>query len=284
MISGATRLAGVIGDPVRHSLSPAIHNAAYAATGLDWVYLALPVGEERLGEALSGMVALGIDGLSVTMPHKARAAEYCDELTPAAEALGVVNSLRRQGARLVGHNTDGSGFVTALANNGWSSSIRSAVVVGAGGTARAITHALGAAGAHRVTVAARRARAGDSVAALAGPAGEARPLGEMGAHQWREADLVVNTTPVGMAGSALPNGSLVPVELLRSDAVVADVVYHPRVTPMLSAAAAAGHRCLGGVDLLLGLSAEVFTWWTGQAAPLEAMRGAVLAQLDGSGG
>ena len=142
MISGSTRLAGVIGDPVRHSLSPAIHNAAWAAADLDWVYVALPVGVERLREALSGMVALGVEGLSGTMPHKAEAAKLCDELTSAAEALGVVNSLKRQGARLIGHNTDGSGFVSALGDSGWSPSNRRALVVGAGGTARAVTHAL----------------------------------------------------------------------------------------------------------------------------------------------
>ncbi|MFZ2606676.1 MAG: hypothetical protein WAX05_12700, partial [Candidatus Microthrix parvicella] len=147
MISGSTRLAGVIGNPVRHSMSPAIHNAAYEATGLDWAYVALPVTEDRVEAALLGAVALGLEGVSVTMPHKTAAAQFCDELTPAAARLGVVNSIRNVDGTLVGNNTDGTGFLRALLADGWSANGRRVVVVGAGGTARALTAALVDAGA-----------------------------------------------------------------------------------------------------------------------------------------
>lgn len=130
LISGATRLAGVIGDPVRHSLSPAIHNAAYAAHGLDWAYVALPVRPGGVEAALRGAVALGLEGLSVTMPHKATAAACCDELTPAAVSLGVVNATKRVGTSLVGHNTDGTGFLHALSAAGWDAAGRNAIVLG----------------------------------------------------------------------------------------------------------------------------------------------------------
>lgn len=176
VISGSTRLAGVIGNPVRHSMSPAIHNAAYEATGLDWAYVALPVTEDRVEAALLGAVALGLEGVSVTMPHKTAAAQFCDELTPAAARLGVVNSIRNVDGTLVGNNTDGTGFLRALLADGWSANGRRVVVVGAGGTARALTAALVDAGAEQVLVAARREEAALEVATMAG-AGARHPPG-----------------------------------------------------------------------------------------------------------
>ncbi|MEL6985325.1 MAG: shikimate dehydrogenase, partial [Actinomycetota bacterium] len=146
MISGNTRLAGVIGDPVRHSLSPAIHNAAFAACGLDWVYVALPVPAGGGAAAVEGMRTLGIDGLSVTMPHKAEVAAAVDELTPAAAALGVCNCLYRadRGERIVGHSTDGDGFVTAFQTRfDRSPAGLSFLIAGAGGAARSIVESLG---------------------------------------------------------------------------------------------------------------------------------------------
>ena len=169
VISGSTRLAGVIGNPVRHSMSPAIHNAAYEATGLDWAYVALPVTEDRVEAALLGAVALGLEGVSVTMPHKTAAAQFCDELTPAAARLGVVNSIRNVDGTLVGNNTDGTGFLRALLADGWPANGRRVVVVGAGGTARALAAALVDAGAEQVLVARRREETALRGATMAGP-------------------------------------------------------------------------------------------------------------------
>lgn len=282
MISGATRLAGVIGDPVRHSMSPVIHNAAYAAAGLDWTYVALPVSEGQVDAALDGAIALGIEGLSVTMPHKAAAARRCDELTPAAAHLGVVNAIRCVDGQVIGHNTDGTGFLAALAHADWNPIDRNVVVVGAGGTAKALSTALVAAGVQRVVVAARRADAAHEVAELAGPEAVGVGLNELSGADWGAADLVANTTPVGMAQGPAPDRSLVPVETLSPDCRVIDAVYHPLVTPLLASAAARGLATLGGVELLVGVSAEVFTWWTGVEAPIDVMDQAALAHLRSS--
>ena len=280
MISGATRLAGVIGDPVRHSLSPAIHNAAYRACGLDWTYVALPVRLDNVEAALRGAVALGLEGLSVTMPHKTAAAGLCDELTPAASALGVVNAIKAVDNSLVGHNTDGSGFLHALAAAGWSAAGRSVIVLGAGGTARALAAALAEAGATRVTIAARRAEAALEVAQLAGSVGVGVALDSLGVADWAAADLVANTTPVGMTGGPAPDRMLATVERLSPQCWVIDAVYHPTNTPLLAAAQARGLSTVGGVELLVGVSAEVFTWWTGLDAPLGTMSEAAAAQLE----
>ncbi|MCB1028261.1 MAG: shikimate dehydrogenase [Microthrixaceae bacterium] len=280
MITGATRLAGVIGDPVRHSMSPVIHNAAYAATGLDWVYVAVPVPEGRVEAALAGALALGVEGLSVTMPHKATVARHCDRLTESATRLGVVNAVRLSEGEVIGHNTDGTGFLVALANAGWRAEGRSVVVVGAGGTARALSAALVAAGASRVVVAARRVEAAREVADLVGPGVSPSPLAELPRAEWERADLVANTTPVGMAGGPDPDGLPVPVEALSPECRVIDAVYHPLVTPLLKAARERGLDTMGGVELLVGVSAEVFAWWTGVTAPIDVMSQAALTHID----
>ena len=195
-LSGQTRLAIVIGDPVRHSLSPAIHNAAFAACDLDWVFLACEVPEGRAPEALAGALALGIEGLSVTMPHKAAVAATVDDLSSAARLLGAVNCVARQGDRLVGHNTDGGGFTDALAAEaGWSPAGARCVVLGAGGAARAVALALAEAAAAEVAIVNRSPRNAVAAAALAGDRGRVAEVGEVGGF-----DLVVNATPLGMRG------------------------------------------------------------------------------------
>jgi shikimate dehydrogenase len=193
--AATTVLAGVIGDPVEHSLSPALHNAALVELGLDWAYVAFPVPAGRGQAAVAAMVDLGIRGLSVTMPHKAGAAKACHQLSPLAERLGVVNTVTNVGGELVGDSTDGPGFVDSLAELGWSPDGKRCLVLGAGGSARAVVLALGAAGAKRVEVVARRPEQGQEAAALAGEAGMVATVGSV-----EEADLVVNATPVGMAG------------------------------------------------------------------------------------
>ncbi|MDQ3946916.1 MAG: quinate/shikimate dehydrogenase, partial [Actinomycetota bacterium] len=189
---GRTRVAGVIGDPVGHSLSPALHNAAFAAAGLDWVYVAFPVPHGRGGAAVAAARDLGLAGLNVTMPHKADAAAACDELTPDAGALASVNTVViRPDGRVLGESTDGAGFLAALAEDGIEVAARRVLVLGAGGAARAVVLALGRAGA-AVTVAARRPAAAKTAAGLA-PGAKAIVLADAAgggdAH-----DVVVNAT------------------------------------------------------------------------------------------
>jgi shikimate dehydrogenase len=271
-VSGATRLAAVIGDPVRHSLSPALHNAAFDALGLDWVYVALPVPAGRAAEALVGMRALGIEGLSVTMPHKDDVAAAVDALSPSAAALGTVNCVARDGGRLVGHSTDGDGFVDSLRRDaGVDPAGMRVVVLGAGGAARSVVVALAAAGVAEVRVVNRSAGAGERAAALAGD------RGALGAPvDVAEADLVVNATPLGMG----TDGRL-PCDpaLLHAGQVVADLVYHPLRTPLLEAAVAAGARAVDGLGMLVHQAARQLAIWTGAEPPVAAMRAAALAEL-----
>lgn len=266
-VSGETRLAGVIGWPVRHSRSPAIHNAAFAARDLDWVYLSLPVPPGEAPMAIEGMRALGIEGLSVTMPHKAAAAACLDDLTADAVALGAVNCISRDGDRLVGDNTDGGGFLDALrTDEGIDPASMAVVVVGAGGAARAVVRSLAQAGAGRVVVVNRDRGRAAAAAALAGPRGV---VGDAAA--LTDADLVVQATPVGMGDDP---GMAFDVSVLRPETVVVDLVYHPAVTPVMAAAATLGLRTVGGLGMLVHQAARAFERWTGVDAPIPAMAAA----------
>ncbi|MFZ4517720.1 MAG: shikimate dehydrogenase [Microthrixaceae bacterium] len=271
-------MAAVIGDPVAHSLSPAIHNAAFAAAGLDWVFVALPVAAGEAPTAVAGARALGIDGLSVTMPHKAAVIPSLDGLSPVAAELGAVNCIHRDPAdpdRWLGHNTDGEGFLAGLrADLALDPSGLEVVVLGAGGAARAVVRALGGAGA-RVAVAARRSDAAVEAAALGGPDARAVPAGGIAAVV-SGAALVVNATPVGMAGR--PGVPLDP-ELLGPGHAVVDLIYHPLDTDLLRAARAAGAATANGLSMLVHQAAAAFTRWTGEQPPLRAMEEAARAAV-----
>ncbi len=279
MITGPTRAAGVIGTPIRHSLSPAIFNAAFTAAGLDWAYLAFDVPEGAAGLALGGMRALGLDGLSVTMPHKAAVLDGLDELSPDAEALGAVNCISRRGALLHGDNTDGAGFVDALRlDEGIDIDGMRCAVIGAGGAGRAITRALVATGAAAVVVVNRSTEPAERAAALAGAAARVGTLDDL-----PEVDLVVNATPLGMGVVVTTAGDPEPlpvdVERLAPGQVVVDLVYHPPVTPLLAAARARGLHAVNGLGMLIHQAAHAFRLWTSEEPPLEAMSAAAVAEL-----
>lgn len=283
-ITGATRVAGVIGDPVRHSLSPVLHNAAYMAMGLDWAYVAFEVPDGATSHALEAMRTLGLAGLSVTMPHKTAAAHACDALSDDAATLLSVNTVTAgEGGRLKGSSTDGEGFLRALTDAGCDPQGRTAVVLGAGGAARAVALALGRAGA-RVNVTARRP---DAAASAAG-------LGRGEAHPWaartelvRTADLVVNATPVGMQrGSAAPgadagadDGLPVGADAFGPQQFLVDLVYHPVETPLLLAAGQRGATVVDGLGMLVHQAALQIEQWTADTAPVAVMRAAAKAAL-----
>jgi shikimate dehydrogenase len=275
VITGETRLAAVIGRPIRHSLSPVILNAAFDAAGLDWRFVALDVAPGDGAAAVRAARTLGLGGLSVTMPHKADAHAAVDETTAVAADLGAVNCVFWRSDRLVGDNTDGAGFLDALAEDpGLDVAGLRCVVIGAGGAGRAVVRALGAAGASDVAVVNRSPEPARRAAALAGPAGRVGAATDAA-----QADLVVNATPLGMglgAGEPLP---LDPA-LLHEGQVVADLIYHPRVTPLLAAAAERGARATGGLGMLVHQAAHAFVRWTGAEAPVAAMAAAARAELD----
>jgi shikimate dehydrogenase len=269
---GATRLAGVIGHPIRHSLSPVLHNAAFQALDLDWAFVAFDVAPGDGKAAVEAMRTLGIDGLSVTMPHKADAAAAVDELVPTAARLGSVNTVVRRGTTLVGENTDGAGFINTLRlDEGFDPAGRRCFVVGAGGAARAVVLALADAGAVEVVVANRTPERCATAVALA--PGVARPgqLAEVG-----DADLVVNATPVGMTGDA---GVPLDPALLRAGQLVVDLVYVPAITPLVAAARERGVTAVNGLGMLIHQAALAFRQWTGIDPPLDAMSAAAVAHL-----
>jgi shikimate dehydrogenase len=273
VISGETRVAGIIGDPVRHSLSPDLHNTAYRALGLDWVYVAFEVPAGQTTAALDAARALGLAGLSVTMPHKTDAARACDSLSDAARRLRSVNTVTPQpGGTLRGDSTDGPGFVRSLRDAGCDPARTPTLVLGAGGAARPVVVALAEEGA-QVTVTARRPDAATAAAALVD--GATVPWIERDAAA-RDAALVVNATPVGMGDGALP----IPATALRAGQVVADLVYHPLETPLLAAARAAGATTVDGLGMLVHQAALQIEQWSGHAAPVATMREAVREVLS----
>jgi shikimate dehydrogenase len=273
-LTATTRVAAVIGTPIRHSLSPAIYNAAYEALDLDWLFVAFDVPAGEGETAVRTILTLGLVGMSVTMPHKEDAARACDELTPDAAALGAVNSVRRtDDGRLVGDSTDGEGFVRALREAGHEPAGRAVLVLGAGGAARSVVLALGRAGC-TVTVAARRANAAGAAANLA--AGATAIDWADAASAAAAADFVVNATPIGMAADpATP----LPAAALHADQVVADLIYHPLETPLLTAARAAGAAAVEGLGMLVHQAALQVEGWTGRPAPVAAMAAAARREL-----
>ena len=274
-VTGRTRVAAVIGDPVEHSRSPRILNAAFAATGVDWVFTAFAVADGHAGEAVAAVRALGIAGMSVTMPHKAAVAEHLDDLDPAAATLGAVNCIAWDGERLVGHNTDGEGLVAALHADGLDPRDRSVVVLGAGGAARAAARALVRSGAADVGIWNRTADRARAAAELVGARAIEGPAeGPELAASLASADLLVNATPVGMGASG---GIPVPPSLLHPGLYVSELIYSPLVTPLMSAAAEVGARTSNGLGMLVHQAAVAFRLWTGEEPPLEPMRTAAAA-------
>ena len=266
-IRGSTRLAAVIGSPVRHSRSPVLANAAFADLGLDWAMVALEVAEGDAVAAIEAVRVLGLGGLMVTMPHKAAVIPALDSLTPAAQALGAVNSISWDGDALVGHNTDGEGLVASLRSD---SSVevegRRCVVLGAGGAARSVVWALAEAGAAEVVVVNRTVERAESAARLAGAVGRVGSVAAVA-----EASLVVNATSVGMGSPPDGGPTPLPPELLGPGQVVVDLVYQPVLTPLLAAASARGAQPVDGLGMLVHQAALTITRWTGVVPDTEVM-------------
>ena len=269
---GATRVAGVIGSPIRHSLSPVLHNAAFREMGLDWLFLAFDVAAGDGAGAVDAMRVLGLDGLSVTMPHKEAVLSSLDRLSPTAAALGAVNTVVREGSELVGESTDGGGFIDALREDaGFEPGGRTAAVIGAGGAARAVVRSLAEVGAAEIVVVNRTGERAEAAASLGGGVARVGADADIAG-----VDLVVNATPVGMAHMA---GLPFDPDLLHEGQLVADLVYHPAVTALVSAAHERKITAVNGVGMLIHQAARAFRLWTGQDAPLDAMSAAALAVL-----
>ncbi|MCX5952245.1 MAG: shikimate dehydrogenase [Cyanobacteria bacterium] len=289
-ISGASGLVAVLGDPVRHSLSPAMHNAALQELGLDWVYMALRTPPGRLAAVLAGLESVECRGLNITLPHKAEAAQLAQELSPLAARLGAVNTLvpRAEGGWF-GTNTDVEGFLAPLRSGGVSWQGQQALVLGNGGSARAIVAALTELGLAAILVAGRRQQNLDRLLQACGgwaPTLEGVPwsAGPLRSALGGSA-LVVNTTPVGMASSGDPEPAASPLnpsdlDALQQGATVYDLIYTPRPTALLQQAKVRGCRTIDGLEMLVQQGAASLQLWTGQAVvPVNVMRQAALEQL-----
>jgi shikimate dehydrogenase len=262
-------------------MSPLLHNAAFDALGLDWVSVAFTVPAGAGADALAAMRALGLAGLSVTMPHKEDAYRAVDDTTAVARRLEAVNCVTLRDGALVGDSTDGEGFVAALRRaSGFDPRGNRCVVIGAGGAARAVTLALAEAGATEVVVLNRTPARAKTAAALAGKAGRVGSGADVA-----DADLVVQATPMGMAGHPADLAMDLPVDpgALHAGQVVADLVYHPLETPLLRAARANGAVAVTGLGMLVHQAALALERWTGLAVPVGAMWKAAEARLADDG-
>lgn len=273
-VGGSTRVVGVIGWPVEHSLSPVIHNTAFIALAMDWVYVPMAVPPGSVPAALEGLSALGMVGANVTMPHKTEVAELIEDLSEDARRLRAVNTVVLGPDGPAGHNTDAPGFDRFLRRDaGFDPEGRSALIFGAGGAARACALALARAGLARLTVALRDPeRAAQVRTTLDGLPTQVEVVEFLRAAS-TEADLVVNATPLGLHGEELPIPAVGPQSL------VVDLLYRPTTTPMQVRAREAGAAAFGGLGLLLHQAALSFELWTGREPPLEAMSAAALAEL-----
>ncbi len=270
-MSGEETRAGLIGWPVEHSISPAMQNAAFQALGLDWHYDLLPAPPGEVGSLLAGLAARGYRGANVTVPHKQAVLPFLGRVAGEARAIGAANTLVLQDEGWAGHNTDAAGFIGALREGGFEPEGAAALVLGAGGAARAVVHALLSAGC-RVAIHNRTAETARRLVAELGPAGgpRARVIPSPDALEPDAVDLLVNATPLGMGAAAGASPWPEPLPL-PAHWTVYDLVYSPAETRLLARARAAGAAAVGGLGMLVHQGALSFELWTGQPAPLEVM-------------
>jgi shikimate dehydrogenase len=284
-INGKTRVCAIIGDPVEHSLSPVMHNAAFKELGLNLVYVAFNVTRNELRDAISGAKSLGLLGLNVTMPHKNAVMSYLDETDSAAKAIGAVNTILNERGKIIGFNTDGKGAMVALQENGVSTDEKKMVLLGAGGAAKAIAFQA-AQEVEELVVLNRTSENAEKLAQLlCKKFGNKVKGGTLSAEALKEelktTDILVNATSVGMNPNV--NVSPVPSDLLKRDLCVMDIVYNPLETKLLADAKAAGAKVVSGLEMLLYQGAVAFEIWTKCPAPVDAMKKAALSKLAEQG-
>jgi len=280
--SSKTRLCGLIGDPVEHSVSPQMFNAAFQATRRDLVYVAMRVDKRELASAIAGMRALKIHGMNVTIPHKINVLRYLDYVESNARAIGAVNTILNEKGKLRGFNTDGTGAARAIEESGKLLEGSNAVLVGSGGAARAIAFTL----LDRVGKLTILNRHRDKARRLAVELLRKKKVKVYsgGLHEeslkqtLADSQIVINATSVGMSPNA--NDSILNESLLKPDMIVLDIVYNPLETRLLRTAAKVGAKTVNGVGMLVHQGAEAFKIWTGEDAPVELMRKVVLEELS----
>jgi len=284
-ISGKTKICALIGDPVEHTMSPAIHNAAFSEMGLNYAYVAFRVKAEEVPAAIAGMKALNMRGLSVTMPHKVAVVPLLDRLDPLAEKIGAINTIVNDDGILTGYNTDATGFLQAMLERGIEPKGKNIAVMGAGGASRAVSFILADRGAELVIL--NRLEEFDWAVELAskisqsfGKNVEALELNRDNlAKTLEKTDILVNATSVGMSPDI--DKTPVPSELLKPDLTVYDIIYNPVKTRLLKDAEAAGATIISGVDMLVWQGVQAFEKWTGLKPPFDIMKAEAMKLLEG---
>ncbi|MFQ3617648.1 MAG: shikimate dehydrogenase [Cyanobacteriota bacterium] len=292
-IAGTTKLLGVIGHPVAHSLSPVMHNAAIAHLGVDYVYLPLPVAPEDLPQAIAGFAAIGLRGFNVTIPHKQAVMPFLNHISEIAQAVGAVNTVWRTEMGWAGTNTDVEGFLSPLLklpperSPEWNQS--AAVILGNGGSARAVVAGCAQLGMAQIHVVGRDL---DKLKAFQ-QSWRNSPISALSVHPWEDllhllpsATLLVNTTPIGMypnpqASPLGPEPRLTMKSGMKSGAIAYDLIYTPNPTLFLQQAAALGAMPISGLEMLVQQGAAALRLWLGQEVPVEVMRQALIEQLRG---
>ena len=280
--TGKTKVCGIIGDPIEHTMSPVIHNTAFENKGVDYVYLAFGVKKEELGKAIEGMRALNMRGLNITIPHKVAVIQFLDELDHLADKIGAVNTIVNNGGVLRGYNTDATGFLQVLLERGIEPAGKRVVVLGAGGASRAISFIL----AERGSSLAILNRTWDRAKVCADRISETfqsevvalKLDGENLATALSDADILVNATSIGMSPDI--NETPVSSALLKSGLVVFDIVYNPIKTRLQREAEVAGATVISGLDMLVWQGALAFEKWTGLKAPVELMKQEAIKLLE----
>lgn len=273
MITGKTKTLGILGWPVGHSLSPAMHNAAFADLTLDYSYIPLPVQPDQLEQAVQGLKSIGFVGANVTIPHKVTIMPFLDELDQSAQLAGAVNTIVIKQGKAIGYNTDAQGFVLSLAAKNITIKSKTAVIMGAGGAARAVVCGLLEQGITKIIIGTRSAiKAEEFVKTFPN-------YDNLQGCNWNEqtfkdaitqCDLLINCTPIGMQANsqvALP----INWRDVQKDAVVCDLIYNPPLTQFLTDAQNCGHLIINGAGMLIEQGALAFELWTGEKAPRHIM-------------
>jgi len=283
-VNGKTRVCAIIGDPVEHSLSPVMHNAAFKKLGLNLVYVAFTVTSTELKTAVLGAKSLGLKGLNVTMPHKNAVMNYLDAVDSTAKSIGAVNTVLNNQGKLIGYNTDGSGAMIALQENGVDPEEKKLVLLGAGGAAKAIAYQA-AQDVEELVILNRTPEKAKKLAEALKSFGAKVKAGTLSSKVLEEelptTDILVNATSVGMPPDV--DISPVPSDLLHSDLSVMDIIYNPLETKLLKDAKSAGAKVVSGIEMLLYQGAVAFEIWTNCPAPVEVMREAALNELEKQG-
>lgn len=278
-------LVGLFGYPVEHSLSPVMHNTAFSKLELDYLYLPFEVAPDNLKAAVEGVRGLNLRGVNLTIPHKEAVIPYLDQVSQEAELIGAVNTIKNEAGKLTGYNTDGRGFVRSLKEEGFMPQNKNALIIGAGGAARAVAFQLGLEGVDRLYIANRTFKKAEDLVfdikeGLVMETVQPLPLKQ---EKLKEiisgVDLLVDTTPIGM----YPESEVEPVidpELIQSNMVVSDLVYNPVETSLLKAAKDRGAKIVSGLGMLVYQGAISFELWTGKKAPVELMVGTIKNKIE----